>query len=87
MFYALRGAMSTYESINQPQHYTSKNGGLKAIDIIEAWKLNFSRGNAVKYILRAGEKPHADEIQDLEKAVWYLNREIARLKSLTTDNN
>ena len=43
--------------------------------------MNFNRGNAVKYIWRAGEKDKAAEIQDLEKGRWYLDREIARLKA------
>lgn len=73
--------MNKYESVNQPLHYASKEGSFTAIDVIEAWKLDFCRGNAIKYLLRAGGKPHADEVQDLEKAVWYINREIQRLKS------
>ena len=52
--------------------------GFEVIDIIEAFDLNFSRGNALKYLLRAGKKD--DEIKDLEKAIDYLQHEVERLK-------
>lgn len=64
------------DSVNNPSHYQTSSG-LEVIDIIEQFSLNFHKGNAIKYILRAGKKD--DEIQDLKKAVWYLKREI-RLK-------
>ena len=58
-------------------HYTS--GGIEVIDIIEAYNLGFSLGNAVKYILRCGKKgTEQDSIKDLEKAKAYLSREIER---------
>lgn len=62
-------------NVNHPQHY---NQGIEPIDIIESWDLNFSLGNAIKYILRAPYKNN--ELEDLEKAKWYLEREIKRLK-------
>ena len=62
-------------NVNHPSHY---NKGIEPIDIIESWDLNFSLGNAIKYILRAPYKN--DELEDLEKAKWYLEREIKRLK-------
>lgn len=55
-----------------PSHY--KAGGLEAIDVIEAFGLNFRLGNAIKYILRAGRKGAI--VEDLKKARWYINREI-----------
>jgi len=61
------------EAVNHPPHY--KRGGIEAIDVIEAWELGFHLGNAVKYISRAGHK--GDEVEDLEKARWYLDRYIA----------
>lgn len=64
------------EAVNHPKHYQGE--GLEAIDVIEAYNLSFSMGNAVKYILRAGKKGDASE--DLLKAIWYLEREIERLK-------
>ena len=67
------------DNVNHPSYYT--NGKVEVIDAIEAWGLNFHRGNAVKYIARAGKKNIANEVEDLEKAVWYINREIERLKN------
>ena len=52
--------------------------GIEAQDVIEAFELNFARGSAVKYILRAGHKDN--EIRDLEKARAYIDREIQRLR-------
>ena len=66
------------ENVNHPAHYNT--GCIEVIDAIESWQLNFSRGSAVKYIARAGHKD--DEIEDLKKAAWYINREIQRLTKL-----
>ena len=52
----------------------------KNIDFIEDQNLNFNLGNAVKYISRAGKKDPAKFKEDLEKAIWYLNRELAKQK-------
>jgi len=60
--------------VNNPLHY--KSGGIECIDVIEAFNLNFNLGNAIKYILRAGRKNDKTKTQDLEKAAWYLNRQI-----------
>lgn len=69
---------TTTEAIDHPPHYGGKDDPYEAIKVIEAWKLNFNLGNTVKYISRAGKK---DEIvQDLKKARWYLDREIAALE-------
>jgi hypothetical protein len=80
-----------HDTVNHPAHY----GGdyvYEVIKVIAAWGLNFARGNAVKYIARAGKKvidrPGVDlavarretEIEDLEKAKFYIEWEIARLK-------
>jgi translation initiation factor 2B subunit (eIF-2B alpha/beta/delta family) len=62
------------ELVNHPEHYKAK--GFEVIDIIEAYDLNFSLGNAVKYILRADKK--ANKKQDLEKALWYLQHELEK---------
>lgn len=64
-------------SVDHPQHYRS--GGIEAIDVIEAFGLGFNLGNVAKYVLRAGRK--ADALEDLMKAQWYLNREIARMEN------
>ena len=66
------------ELINHPEYY--EKNGIEAIDFIEAHSLNFSLGNAVKYIVRAGHKPGEDSITALEKAKWYISREIERQK-------
>lgn len=65
------------DPVNHPEHYTSHPSGVECIQVTE--HMNFCLGNAVKYIWRAGSK--GDTIQDLEKARWYLDREIARLKT------
>jgi len=63
--------------VNHPSHYNK--GKIEVIDAIEDWELNFSRGNAVKYVARAGLKDKDTEIEDLQKALWYIEREIKRL--------
>ena len=72
------------EQIDHPSHYRS-DSGLEAIDAIEAWGLNFNLGNVVKYICRAGLKDNTDGTEDLEKALWYIQRELnSRLQSSET---
>ncbi|QQO91766.1 protein of unknown function DUF3310 [Flavobacterium phage vB_FspM_immuto_3-5A] len=66
------------ELVNHPQHYGGKDNPYEAIKVIEAWNLGFCLGNTIKYISRAGKKD--DTIQELEKALWYLKREIKNLK-------
>jgi hypothetical protein len=60
--------------VNNPLHYQS--GGMEAIDVIEAFQLPYHIGSAVKYLLRAGKKDN--RLMDLQKAAWYINREIDR---------
>lgn len=67
------GAETGAEAINHPSHYHPDS--IEAIDVIEAWGLGFHLGNVVKYIARAGLKTN-DELEDLKKAQWYLNRYI-----------
>ena len=69
------------ESVDHPDHYGGKENPYEAIKVIEAWNLGFCLGNAVKYISRAGKKDKSKVIEDLEKAVWYLQREINKLKA------
>lgn len=66
------------ELVKHPQHYGGKDNPYEAIKVIEAWNLGFCLGNTLKYISRAGKKD--DTIQELEKALWYLKREIKTLK-------
>ena len=68
--------LSEPDAVNHPSHYTQ--GKYEVIDVIEDWNLGFNLGNAIKYIGRAGHKD--DIVQDLEKAKWYIEREIKRLK-------
>jgi hypothetical protein len=63
------------DSVNHPPHY--KAGGIETIDFIEAKQLNYNLGNVVKYITRADLK--GNRKQDLEKAAWYLKRELSAL--------
>lgn len=73
-------AGKAHDSINHPQHYTAHPSGVECIAITE-W-MNFNLGNAVKYIWRADDK--GATIEDLKKARWYLDREIARLERLAS---
>lgn len=66
--------------INQPSHYTSHPSGIECIQVTE--HMNFNRGNAVKYIWRADDK--GDPIENLQKARWYVDREISRLENRTS---
>ena len=63
-------------AIDHPAYYNI--GTIEAIDVIEDWDLDFSLGSAVKYICRAGHKDGNTKLQDLQKASWYINREIER---------
>ena len=63
-----------YEKVNHPKHYNSGGDEFECIRVIEAWKLNFNLGNALKYICRCNHK--GTKKQDLEKAIWYIKREI-----------
>jgi hypothetical protein len=58
--------------VDHPLHYKGNN--FEVIDIIEDYNLNFNLGNAIKYILRCDKK--GNKQQDIEKAIWYLTREI-----------
>jgi hypothetical protein len=64
----------TTDNVNHPAHYTSHPSGVEVIRITE--HMGFCLGNAIKYIMRCDEKGAA--IEDLKKAVWYLDREIAK---------
>ena len=73
-----------FNEVTNPKHYTDSN--IEVIDYIEDKQLGFCLGNVVKYVSRAGKKTSSDktnlekEIQDLEKAKWYLERRIYELK-------
>lgn len=67
-----------HDPVQRPSHYT--DGKIEVIDFIEDKKLGFHLGNAVKYIARAGKKDPTKKVEDLQKAAWYITREIDRLK-------
>lgn len=79
-----------FDPVNRPAHYTDSN--IEVIDYIEDKKLGFCLGNAIKYISRAGKKKDNGrdmidkEIEDLKKAVWYINRRIFELKKGCDEN-
>lgn len=66
------------ENVNHPQHYNEHPSGVECIDIVR--HMNFNLGNVIKYLWRAGLKEGNADIQDLEKAKWYLEDEIKRIK-------
>jgi hypothetical protein len=73
------GATNTctdFDAVKKPSHYT-EGRKFEPIDVIEDWKLGFNLGNAVKYISRAGRKDNTK--QDLEKAIFYIQRVIKQL--------
>lgn len=69
-------------NINHPNYYGGEENQYEAIKVIEAWELGFCLGNTIKYISRAGKKNVSTEIQDLEKAKWYLDRRLIQLRSM-----
>ena len=64
-----------HDNVNHPKHYTEHPSGVECIEITE--HMNFCVGNAIKYLWRAGLK--GEQIEDLRKARWYIDREIARI--------
>ena len=70
------------EQVNHPEHYRQ---GIEPIEVIESWDLNFSLGNAIKYILRSPYK--GKQIEDIEKARWDINIGINRLKDEMVKKN
>lgn len=62
--------------VNNPAHYQGE--GMQAIEVIEAFNLDYHRGNAIKYILRCGKK--GDPLVDIQKAIWYLDRYASLLE-------
>jgi len=71
------GAEPSTSTVDHPTHYRAESG-IEAIEAIEAWDLNFNLGNVVKYVCRAGLKS-GNTKEDLEKALWYLQRELSNI--------
>lgn len=65
------------DPVNHPSNYT--DGKIEVIDYIEDKDLGFCLGNAVKYISRAGKKDQNKEVEDLQKAAWYIQRKIEQI--------
>lgn len=78
---AEKARLAAEEAVKHPSHYGGGGDPFEVIKVIDAWGLGFKLGNAVKYIRRAGKKNPDTEIQDLEKAVFYINHRIEKLKS------
>lgn len=68
------------DNVNHPKHYTNHPSGVECIQVTE--HMNFCLGNAIKYIWRAGFKEGSSMKQDLEKAIWYLQREIQKIERI-----
>ena len=62
------------DNVNNPEHYNI--GDIEVIDFIDSWNLNFNLGNVIKYVVRCDYKD--DKIEDLQKAIFYIEREIDR---------
>lgn len=75
----------TFDPVNNPSHYADTK--FEPIEVIEDWDLGFCLGNSLKYIKRAGHKKSAEltdkdkAIQDLNKAIWYLQRRIHEIEN------
>ena len=69
------------DNVNHPSHYTwlKEKCGIEVLDITR--HMDFNLGNAIKYILRAGKKDPSREIEDLQKAVFYINDKIKMLEN------
>jgi hypothetical protein len=72
----------TQEDITRPSHYGGEANPHEPIKVIEHYKLGFHVGNGIKYLLRAGRKPGEAYAHDLKKAIWYLQRELARVEGV-----
>lgn len=70
------------DAVDHPSYYGGAESPYEAIKVIEAWGLDFCLGNAVKYISRAGKKDPSKEIEDLEKARFYIGYRINQLKKV-----
>jgi hypothetical protein len=79
--------MEKKEHVNHPSHYGGENNKYEAIKVIDAWELGFSLGNTVKYISRAGKKDPNKELEDLKKALWYLQHHIEILEFKLNGNS
>lgn len=70
----------THDPVNHPKHYTSHPSGVECIQVTR--HMGFNIGNALKYLWRNGLKDGQPAVQDLKKAIWYIQDEIERLTSM-----
>ncbi len=73
--------------VDHPSYYGGSDNTYEAIKVIDAWDLNFSLGNTIKYISRAGKKNKLKELEDLKKALWYLQHHIENLEKNNGSDN
>jgi hypothetical protein len=71
------------EMVNHPDHYGGEENAYEVVKVAEAWGLDHDAYlfNVVKYVARAGKKDPSKELQDLKKALWYLDRKIQNLEN------
>ena len=69
--------ISNPDPVNHPSHYAETVPGVECIDVTKHF--SFCRGNAIKYLWRAGKKDAAKTVEDLRKAIWYIEKEIETL--------
>lgn len=67
------------DKVNHPKHYTNHPSGIECIEITQHH--DFCVGNAIKYLWRAGIKDTTTEIEDLRKAIWYIERKIQLIET------
>jgi hypothetical protein len=72
------GVAAPYETVNHPKHYNSHPSGIECIEIIRHFSFNI--GAAIKHLWRLGTKPGASALEDIEKAIWYLQDEANRIR-------
>jgi hypothetical protein len=70
----------TVDNVNHPKHYNAHPSGIECIEVVE--HMNFNLGNAIKYLWRTD---HKNGVEDLEKAIWYITREIKRITKNAED--
>lgn len=70
------------EMVNHPDHYGGEENVYEVVKVAEAWGLDYDAYlfNVIKYVARAGKKDPSKELQDLKKALWYLDRKIQNIE-------
>lgn len=71
---------NTKEAVNHPSHYGGASNVYEHIKVVDAWGLDYRLGNATKYIIRAGRKNPKKTIEDLKKAIFYIQSKVDKLE-------